>query len=251
VETSELFYPETNINIGGYGFQKGIEIEVFSSKDSYFDWAKVRFTQQFNEKITLSKKDKALIQLGYNGVFDEVFEGYVVNPMSEGSYSNEVVLKDDMIRLEETYITNTFLDATPQEILRFCLNKAGITNMRISSKVYQKKKVVPVFRKNVIAVIEEIHSIWKIKEAFFFSGGVFYWGEKPEQKKVYEFEYGVNIISLERPGGVWVLETVSTPFIKHSQKIIVRHPKISGEFETKKVVFTTNDAGFIRTYIYF
>lgn len=251
METSELFYPEISVNVGNYGFKKGVEIEAYSSKDSYFDWAKIRFTQQFNEKITLSKKDKALIELGYDGVFDEVFEGYVVSPMSEGSYSNEIILKDDMILLEETYITNTFLNATPQEILTFCLNKAGITDMKISSKVFQKKKVVPVFKKNVIAVIEEIHNVWKIKEQFYFSGGVFYWGEKPEQKKVYEFEYGVNIISLERPGGVWELETVSTPFIKHSQNIIVRHPKISGTFETKKVVFTTNETGFIRTFIYF
>lgn len=251
METSELFYPEISVNVGNYGFKKGVEIEAYSSKDSYFDWAKIRFTQQFSEKITLSKKDKALIELGYDGVFDEVFEGYVVSPMNEGSYSNEIILKDDMILLEETYITNTFLNATPQEILTFCLNKAGITDMKISSKVFQKKKVVPVFKKNVIAVIEEIHNVWKIKEQFYFSGGVFYWGEKPEQKKVYEFEYGVNIISLERPGGVWELETVSTPFIKHSQNIIVRHPKISGTFETKKVVFTTNETGFIRTFIYF
>jgi hypothetical protein len=251
VETSELFYPEINTRIGSYAFQKGIEIEVYSSKESYFDWAKVRFTQQFNEKVVLNKKDKALIELGYNGVFDEVFEGYVMNPVNEGSYSNEVILKDDMILLEETYITNTFLNATPQEILSFCLNKAGITNMKISTKTYPKKKVVPIYKKSVISVIEEIHSIWKIKEDFYFSGGVFYWGEKPEQSKIYEFEYGVNIISLDRLGGVWELETVSTPFIKHSQKIIIRHPKISGEFETKKVVFTTNETGFIRTYIYF
>lgn len=251
MERSELFYPEISVNIGSYNFEKGIEIEAYSSKDSYFDWAKVRFTQQFNDKITLNKKDKAVIELGYDGVFDEVFEGYVVSPISEGSYSNEVILKDDMILLEETYITNTFLEATPQEILNFCLSKAGITKLKLSSKTFQKKKVIPIFKKNVISVIEEIHSIWKIKEEFFFSEGVFYWGEKPDQKKVYEFEYAVNIISLERPGGIWELETVSTPFIKHSQKIVVRHPKILGEFETKKVVFTTNETGFIRTYIYF
>ncbi|MBU5312215.1 hypothetical protein KQI38_09265 [Tissierella carlieri] len=251
MEANELFYPEINVAIGSYNFQKGIEIEVYSSKDSYFDWAKTRFTQHFRENIIINKEDKAMIELGYDGVFDEAFEGYVINPISEGSYVNEVILKDDMIHLEKTYITNTFLDATPQEILRFCLNKAGVSDVKISSKTYQKKKVVPIFKKNVISVIEEIHSIWKIQEEFYFSRGVFYWGEKPEQNKIYEFEYGINIISLERPGRVWELETVSAPFIKHSQKIIVRHPKISGEFETKKIVFTTNETGFIRTYIYF
>jgi len=80
---------------------------------------------------------------------------------------------------------------------------------------------------------------------------VFYWDEKPAQQKVYTFEYGVNIISLNRTGGVWELETVSAPFVRHSHKINLIHPRISGEFEVSKVVSTTNDSGFIRTYIYF
>lgn len=248
---NELFYPEIVVSIGNYAFAKGIEIEVYSSESSYFDWGKVRFTQQFNEKIALSKKDKALIELGYNGDFKEVFKGYVVNPMSEGSYKNEVVLKDAMILLEETQITNTFIDATPQEILKFCLGKAGVNDFKISQKVYPRKKIIPVFKKNVISVIEEIHSIWKIKERFFFSNGLFYWGEKPEQKYIYEFAYAENIITLDRPGGVWELETVSAPFVKHSHKIRVKHPLVSGEYEVKKVAFTTNDNGFIRTKIYF
>lgn len=201
--------------------------------------------------MTFNRKDKALIGLGYNGVFDEVFEGYVTKPYNEGSYSNEIVLKDDMLLLEETYITNTFLGAAPQEILAFCLSKAGITKMKISSRSYPKKKTVSIFKKNVISVIEEIHSIWKIQEKFFFSEGVFYWGEKPEQKKTYEFEYASNIISLKRTGGIWELETVSAPFIKHSHAISVKHPMVTGIFKVKKIVFVTNETGFIRTYIYF
>ena len=78
-----------------------------------------------------------------------------------------------------------------------------------------------------------------------------YWGEKPEQEKTYIFEYGVNIIALTRVGGAWELETVSAPFVRHSHKISVKHPKVSGEFEVAKVVSATNDDGFIRTKIYF
>lgn len=89
------------------------------------------------------------------------------------------------------------------------------------------------------------------RRATFFSGGVFYWDEKPEQKKVYTFEHGVNILNLRRAGGVWELETVSAPFIKHSHKINLIHPQVSGEVEVSKVVSKTNDSGFIRTYIYF
>lgn len=79
----------------------------------------------------------------------------------------------------------------------------------------------------------------------------YYWDEKPEQKKVYTFEHGVNILNLRRAGGVWELETVSAPFIKHSHKINLIHPQVSGEVEVSKVVSKTNDSGFIRTYIYF
>ena len=58
-------------------------------------------------------------------------------------------------------------------------------------------------------------------------------------------------LNLRRAGGVWELETVSAPFIKHSHKINLIHPQVSGEVEVSKVVSKTNDSGFIRTYIYF
>ena len=61
----------------------------------------------------------------------------------------------------------------------------------------------------------------------------------------------MNILNLDRVGGEWELETISAPFVKHSHEIVVNHPKVSGTFEVKKVVFTTNDDGFIRTYITF
>ncbi|EPR07758.1 hypothetical protein [Ruminiclostridium papyrosolvens] len=251
MDTTELFYPEISVELGTYSFTEGIEIEVYSSQSSYFDWAKVRFTEQFKDKLSLSSKEKALIQLGYNSVFDDVFEGYITKSYNSGTYANEILLKDEMIFLEETTISNTFLDSTPQEIISFCLSKAGVTNVKLSNVSYPTKARIPIFQKSVIAVLKEINAVWNISQKFFFSGGIFYWGEKPEQEKVYSFEYGTNIISLNRPGGVWELETVSAPFIKHSQKISISHPEVSGEFEVKKVVFTTNEAGFIRTYIYF
>lgn len=253
MEIIDLFYPEISASVGGYNFNKGIEIEVYSSKKSYFDWAKIRFTEQFQHKILVERKEKALIELGYNEVFDEVFEGYVFKSYNGGGYANEIILKDDMIILEETYITNTFIDATPQEIISFCLTKAGITDFKLSNKVYPIKRTVPVNKKNVIDVINQIHAVWEIgiAEKFFFSGGVFYWGEKPEQSKVYTFEYGANIISLNRSSGMWELETVSAPFIKHSHTINISHPQVTGEFEVEKVIFLTNETGFIRTLIYF
>lgn len=47
METTELYYPQIAAQAGGYSFDKGIEVEIYSAKSSYFDWAKIRFTEQF------------------------------------------------------------------------------------------------------------------------------------------------------------------------------------------------------------
>lgn len=251
MKTTELFYPQILVSAGAYSFNKGIEIEVHSSKDAYYDWAKVKFTQQFQQKISFARKDPAVLRLGYNGTFEEVFKGFVAQPYNVSYYADEISLKDDTILLEETTINNTFLDTTPQEVIAYFLSQAGIARSKLSPQAYPPRKQLAIQRMNVIDAINTVHAAWAVKQPFFFSGGVFYWGEKPEQDTVYQFEYGVNILKLSRSGSVWELETVSAPFVKHSHKILVVHPKITGVFEVSKVTFITNDEGFIRTYISF
>ena len=221
METLELFYPQIAARAGPYTFDRGVEIEVYSAKTSYFDWAKIRFTEQFQPKLTLARKDPAAIELGYNDVFEEVFSGYVAKPYNGGGFMDEITLKDEMLLLEETQINNTFLDTTPQEMISYFLAQAGLSKMKLSATGYPERKRLPIRQMNVIEAINAVHAAWNIKQPFFFSGGVFYWGEKPEQEKTYIFEYGVNIIALTRIGGAWELETVSAPFVRHSHKISV------------------------------
>lgn len=247
----ELFYPGIGIQIGAYSIKKGIEIETCSDAESYFDWARIRFTDPYQTQIGIAKGDEMSIYLGYSGIMEEVFTGYVSSPYNRAQGKNEILAKDEMQRLEAVTISETFLDVTPQEIVRYLLASAEITNFQISQEVYQPKKVVPVAQKNGIQVLEEIRRLWQIRKRFYFSGGVFYWCTDPEQKQTYLFEYGSNIIRLERNMGFWELETVSMPFIHHSQTIKVIHPAYTGSALVKKVLFKTNDAGFIRTYITF
>lgn len=247
---TDFFYPEIHVGIGNYSFSDGVELEVHSSQSSYFDWAKVKFTDRFSDKILLKKRDETFIQLGYGSSFESVFYGYV--PKTYGEINqNEILLKDHMLLLEDTVVTNTFLDASPQEIISYVCKKAGVKEIRLSKEKFQNKKRITVSKKSGIEVIQEVNFVWKIKKTFFFQTGVFYWGVKPEQSYIYFFEYGVNIISLERTNGFWELVTISAPFIKHSHLINVEHPDLSGKFEVKKVVFTTNESGFIRSTIYF
>ena len=251
METTDLFYPQISVDLGKYTLDSGVKIEIQSSQESCSDWAKVRFTKQFQTAITLARKDAASISLGYNGVYDEAISGYISQPYNGSGNVDEVILKDGMFILEETTINKVFLDTTPQEIVKYFLAQAGITDMKLSSTVYQTRKRVPICSLSALKGINAVNAAWGISQKYFFRNGVFYWGVTPDQEKVYSFEYGINIISLTRTGGLWELETISSPFVRHSDKIAVTHPKIIGTFEVKKVVFLTNEAGFIRTYIYF
>lgn len=251
METIELFYPQIVAQVGSYALDAGIEFEIFSAKSSYFDWAKIRFTEQYQPKISLSRKDPAAIELGYDGIMEEVFTGFVSRPYNHAGAADEINLKDEMLLLEDTQINNTFLDATPQEVISYILTQAGVSKKKLNAQGFPIRKKLPIWQMSGVQAINAVNAAWNLKKRFFFSGGVFYWGEKPEQQKVYTFEYGVNIINLIRLGGVWELETVSVPFIRHSHKINVMHPKISGEQEVVKVVAYINDDGFIRTKIYF
>ncbi len=247
----ELFQPEIGVQIGAYSIKKGIEIEVCSDSHSYFDWAKVRFTSPYYGQIEAGKGEESSIYLGYSGIMEEVFEGYVCKPYNQASGKHEILLKDAMQRLEAVRVSETFLDVIPQEMVRYLMSMAGIEHFVLSQEIYQPKKIVPVWEKNGIQLLEEIQALWGIQVPFFFEGGTFYWGTQPEQKKIYLFSYGSNIVRLQRNLGDWELETVSAPFIRHSHVIEIEHPIYTGRATVKKVVFKTNDAGFIRTYITF
>lgn len=250
---TDFFYPTMNVQIGSYSLNAGVMFDVYSSKESYFDWAKIKFTDKVVEAITLKKMDPVKIELGYSDENEIVFEGYVRRTVNTGKTSNdEIIAKDEMVKLEETTITDTFLNTGPQEIIKIGLDKAGIVKYKLNQETFAKKSAIPVSQRNIIQLINEVHRLWGIKKHFFFSTDkTFYWGEKPEQSKVYDFLYGENIISMTFENGFWIIETISAPFIRHSHKINVNHPKMSGSFEVYKVHYSVNSKGFPRTKIYF
>lgn len=251
METLELFYPRITAQAGAYTFQQGIEIEVSSARDSCMDWAKIRFTDRFRPEVTLSRLEPATILLGYGGAFDEVFTGYVAKPYSTGSNANEIVLKDAMMLLEDITVNETFLDTTPQEVIRYILDQAGLTELKLTSMVYPVRKRLSIRKQSGVQALDAVAAAWGLQVPYFFSGGIFYWGRQPEQPLTYSFEAGRNILSLARRGSLWDLETVSAPFVRHSHRVQVSHPSISGEVEVVRVRHLTNDEGFIRTHIYF
>ena len=53
METKELYYPQITAQAGSYTSEEGVELEIYSSKSSYYDWAKIRFTSQFRPKLSI------------------------------------------------------------------------------------------------------------------------------------------------------------------------------------------------------
>lgn len=251
MKTQNLFYPVQQATVGRYSFQAGISIEVFSDKGYLYDWARIRFTRQFNGNISLDRGEEALISMGYDGKLQTIFKGVVAMPYNKANYKDEILIKDYTLKLEDARISGTFLEATPQEMVQQGLMRAGISDMRLSGEGYPAKKKVAIREKPVSEYLMDIDALWGIRTTKSFLLGTFYWNEKPEQAEMYVFEYGNNIISLTRERSLWKLETVAVPAIQHSSRIRVEHPEIAGIYEVSKVIFSSDDRGFVRTKIFF
>lgn len=245
-----MFYPNMLVTIGDYQFKQGISLKAYIDRNRPFDWGKISFSNPFKEHIQVQAQDDISIRLGYNGELQEAFVGNVVEGYDGYNSMNEIMFKDRTLKLEKTYISGAFIGCTPQEILLEGLKLAGIEEYHLSKTQYIPQTLT-IKNKNMIQVIKQINNSWGIDVKSSFIKGIFYWGEIPEQKEILEFEYANNIISLDLVNGQWELVTVSIPSLQHSQKIQVTHPRLSGTFEVEKLIFMTNEAGFIRTKIYF
>ena len=251
MQTQNLFYPVQQVVIGDYILQAGISIEVFSDKNYLYDWARIRFTRQFNGYISLERGAEAQISMGYDGKLQTVFKGVVARSYNNATFKDEILIKDYTLKLEDAKIAGTFMEVTPQDMVQQGLMQAGIGDMMLSGESYPVKRKVAIREKTVAEYLMEVDSLWGIQTKKSFLLGRFYWNEKPEQTEMYMFEYGNNIISLTREKKLWKLETVAIPAIQHSCMIEVTHPEISGVFEVSKVIFSSNDRGFVRSKIFF
>ncbi len=239
----DLFNPLIKIKIANYELNAGAEAEITSSQESYSDFAKVLITENLLKQMSLNKGDFVDIEIGYEEQYFNVFSGDI-------TYINSNILtcSDDMKRLEKTFITKTFVDCVPQEVINYCLNQAQISAKEISSENFSVRASLPIAKQNCVDVLKFLNKLYKVKYKFFFDKRVFHWGDKTPGEKIYNFAYLENIINLKYENG-WVLETVVSPFIKHSDLISIEHPKITGIKEVKKVKHTFQN-GYTRSFIY-
>ena len=237
------------MTVGEYEITKGIEVECFSSKESHMDWCRVELSPQLQGIVKFKDMDEASVELGYEDDYDTLMEGYVRSGKSD--YWKEIMIKDDMMKLDRVVIKASFVDCEPQDVIRYILTCAGIENYILTDAYYGKKNTFVIDKMSGIKAITEVNSSWGINNPFFFQEKIFYWGTKREQKEMYVLEEGQTILSLNKYGSLWEVETIAVPWIHHSQEVEIQHSKYNGIVTVEKTIVRSDKDGAVHMYIYF
>lgn len=245
----KLISPDFIISTSKYEITSGMEVEVFSSRSAKSDWGKVQLTSQYEGLITYEDMEEAKIELGYDDDFDTLLDGYCRKTGND--YWKEIMIRDAMIKLERITVKQTFIDCEPQDIIKWILAQAGITYYMLTDENFGKRNVVLIGEQNGIKAISQVNSVWGIDKDFFFQNKIFYWGCKPKQEYIYVLDENENILSLNKVGEMYELETLGVPWIHHSQEVEVVHSKYSGIVTVEKTITRSDSDGFTRMFIYF
>ena len=182
MRTEELFYPELQVVIGPYVLQEGITFTSYSDPKTPYDWCRILFTEEFQGSIQVEEKAEVEVYAGYGGSLQLFFKGLVAKNYNQAGAKDEILVKDYSLKLAETKVTNTFLDVSPQELVQYSLQEAGIIEYELTDQVYRPKGVVSVIQKTVVEFLKEINALWNIQADSYFQLGKFYWGMEPEQQ---------------------------------------------------------------------
>lgn len=245
----KLLTPEFKVILKDYILTNGIEVSCFSSRETKCDWCKVELTSQLQKLISYEDFEPVSVQLGYDDDYDTLISGYARRTGSD--YWKEILIRDDMLKLERTEIRVTFRYCEPQDILKYILKQAGIDNYEISDRSYGSKETITINSQNGIEAIKEINNVWGIENNFFFRNRRFYWGCRPGQDVIYILKENENILSMQKYGELFEIETLGVPWIHHSQLIKVEHSKYSGMPLVEKTIIKSDAEGRVRMYIYF
>ena len=213
------------------------------------DWCRVELSTELQGKIRFADMDEASVELGYDGDYDSLIEGYV--RCNREDYWKEIVIKDDLMKLERINIKATFLDCEPQDVIRYVLTCAGISDYVLSDAHYGKRARLVIDQRNGLQALAEVNAAWGISNPYYFQKRIFYWGARQDQNEMYVLEEDETILSLNKYGSLWEAETIAVPWIHHSQQVEIRHSKYNGMAEVERTIVRSDDAGAVHMYIYF
>ncbi|NHM25467.1 hypothetical protein G7K71_08660 [Desulfofundulus sp. TPOSR] len=261
---SDLFSPFVKLVVGGNEVRNLFDqLDIWLSRKEPADVAEFTLKPGIPD-LGLVRDTAVEIWMGY----DEknawrVFTGYVVEPMPP-----RYLCKDGAVRLFKTRIVQTFLNATPQDIIRFGLRKAGVQEGVLAPGPFPAKPRFVAAGENVSDLVKRVNATWGLDYDHYFDGdGRFYWDPPaPKPGPVYSYRFGENIIDLEfyadrEPSGQrsigstvgsGKLLTVASPFVGHSREIEIIWPEVAGSrYLVETVHHFMNDKKSLRTEIFF
>lgn len=223
----EYISPFYRVEIGNWKVLKAHRFDVYSGRATPVDLAEIELAEV--PPGAIQKGMAVNIWQGYRekGLW-QIFSGSVVDLSAQKALT--IYCKDQAERLRTTFITQAFSDIIPQEIVKFCLQRAGVTNYRLSARSFTPRHAFVVSGKNVLNVLRLVSQTWGLDDfSWYFSPeGDFYWGPweesgRQQQGEMVILEYGKNIIDLKPSDyGTGELTTIALPFLRHSHLIRIR-----------------------------
>ena len=249
MDARKLISPVFRLTTGQYEIVGGMEMECFSSRQARADWCRVSIAPAMEGMFCYEDMESAVFELGYEDDYDVLLSGYCRKV--SGDTWKELLIRDPMIKLERVSVMASFTGCTPQDIIKYVLIQAGIAHYQLTVEVYDTKKLLVIDHCSGVETIEQVNAAWGIDNDFFFRDGIFYWGCVPDQENIYVLEEDENILSLNRYGELYEIETFGVPWIHHSQKIEVAHTNYTGTVKVEKTIIKSDESGYVRMYIYF
>lgn len=244
MEKKLLVSPIFKIKTEEIEIENEFELEYYSNEKG--NWCKVVIPSPLKNAVSCKKMEKGSLYFGYDEA-EELLRGYC-SKCEKGD--GLIIIRDEMIKLEKMEVKCTFLDVKIQEAIKFIMTQAGVETYELSEEEFGKKETVVIDRQNGIEALETLGKAFQAEKEFYFMKGVFFWGIEQDQKEIFELEENINILSFNRYGDGYEVETFGLPWIKRGDKIIIKHSARSGEFKVKKIIIKKNVKGFTRMHIF-
>ncbi len=237
----EYLTPYAEVVIGDYRVQKVSDMQVVTGRSNPVDRARLQLPIEGLDAAAIRKGATVEIAQGYRekGLWP-LFAGNIVD-LAWGPRVT-VLCKDRMNKLREP-VVKSFVDATPKEVVLWCLQQAGVTNYVLSDSETTRRHYYVLRGQSIIESIALVNRTWGLDWDFYCEpDGTFVWGpweESPRGRagEVVVFEYGQNIIELipftEEQHGI--LTTIALPYLRHGHLIRIRDTRYWGSEVTARV----------------
>lgn len=244
----KLISPKFRAIIGDMELSDGITAECYSSVTERCNYATIELNKRLIGSVEVSDRMPAEVQLGYADDFDTIVSGYVIADRSSGG---NIHILDDTVLLMQTRITATFVDSTPQDIIRYALEKAGVTRYQLSDARYQACASMSVYNTSALDLIALVNKRWKIDASYYFVSGCFYWNTGLDQDEIYVLEEGKNILGYTEFCNESEVKTIGIPWIHQGELIEIHHSRYSGQVRVTAAKVKRDEKGQVRMFLTF